>query len=452
MTRMILILIAGDIVCSLSALSIAMLPVTGKVFGLVGQSPGGSFNRVLFTGVLLFSSFVAEVYRDDREMGGKEIAIRIVVALCCSLMFLSSLYYLLPSAKFGRIVLVSALAFFGVIQFAWHVFVRIKSNLPVFAKRVLILGAGPLAKRIGGLISARNSNYILTGYVNCTSESVNVPYQSIVGDFENLYETVKKKKANKVVVSLSERRGVFPLQDMLNCKLSGIEVLDAPSFYEKVTGKLLLENITPSWFIFSHGFRSTLLFRLAKRMIDVVMSLAGLLMFLPFFPVLAVLMRLDSPGPLFFSQERVGEGEKPFTIYKFRTMRQDAEDGTGAVWARRNDPRITKLGSFLRKSRIDEIPQLFNVLLGEMSLVGPRPERPEFVEELKKIIPYYSERHFVKPGVTGWAQVCYPYGSSVEDALEKLRYDLYYTKNISFGLDVRVILKTIGVVLLRRGR
>lgn len=452
MTRMILVLIAGDIVCSLSALSLALYLVTGKVSGLVGQFPGGGFNKAIFVAVLLFSSFVAEVYRDDREMGGREIAVRIAVVLCCSLMFLSSLYYLLPSAQFGRIVLVSSLAIFGVLQFGWHAFVRVKSNLPVFAKRVLILGAGPLAKRIGSLISARNSSYILTGYVNCTSESVNVPYQSIVGDFENLYETVKQKKANKVVVSLSERRGVFPLQDMLNCKLSGIEVLDAPSFYEKVTGKLLLENITPSWFIFSHGFRSTLLFRLAKRMIDVVFSLVGLAMFLPVFPILAVLMRLDSPGPLLFCQERVGEGEKPFTIYKLRTMRQDAEDGTGAVWARRNDPRITRLGSFLRKSRIDEIPQLFNVLLGEMSLVGPRPERPEFVEELKKIIPYYSERHFVKPGVTGWAQVCYPYGSSVEDALEKLRYDLYYTKNISFGLDFRVILKTIGVVLLRRGR
>jgi sugar transferase (PEP-CTERM system associated) len=230
-----------------------------------------------------------------------------------------------------------------------------------------------------------------------------------------------------------------------------VKVVDAPSFYEEVTGKLLLENITPSWFIFSHGFRITLLLRIVKRIIDVSLSLAGLLMFLPFFPLIALLIRLDSPGPVFFGQERVGENERNFTVYKFRTMRQDAESSTGAVWAQKNDPRVTRLGRFLRKCRIDEIPQLVNVLLGEMSLVGPRPERPEFVDRLKEVVPYYSERHFVKPGITGWAQVCYPYGASVEDALEKLRYDLYYTKNISLTLDLRVILKTIKVVLFGQG-
>jgi sugar transferase (PEP-CTERM system associated) len=231
-----------------------------------------------------------------------------------------------------------------------------------------------------------------------------------------------------------------------------VTVMDAPSFYEKVTGKLMLEDITPSWFIFSHGFRITVLSRILKRFIDVLLASAGLLVFLPFFPLMALLIKLDSPGPIFFNQERVGENEKLITVYKFRTMRQDAENSTGAVWAQKDDPRITRLGRFLRKSRIDEIPQLVNVLLGEMSLVGPRPERPEFVTKLKEVVPYYSERHFVKPGVTGWAQVCYPYGASVEDALEKLRYDLYYTKNISLALDLLVILKTVKVVLGRRGR
>jgi exopolysaccharide biosynthesis polyprenyl glycosylphosphotransferase len=191
--------------------------------------------------------------------------------------------------------------------------------------------------------------------------------------------------------------------------------------------------------------------RTIKRLIDVFCSLIGLALFLPAFPLVALCIRLDSPGPIFFGQERVGENERSFTIYKFRTMRQDAESSTGAVWAQKDDPRITRLGKFLRKCRIDEIPQLVNVLLGEMSLVGPRPERPEFVAKLKEVVPYYSERHFVKPGVTGWAQVCYPYGASVEDALEKLRYDLYYTKNISIGLDLRVIVKTIKVVLCGSG-
>jgi sugar transferase (PEP-CTERM system associated) len=227
--------------------------------------------------------------------------------------------------------------------------------------------------------------------------------------------------------------------------------VDAPSFYEKMTGKLLLENITPSWFIFSDGFRITAHVRLVKRVSDVLFSLAGLILVLPFIPIIALAIRLDSPGPVFFRQIRVGEREKNFLLYKFRTMRQDAEKGSGAVWAQERDPRITRLGNFLRKSRIDEIPQLFNVLMGDMSLVGPRPERPEFIEKLKEVIPYYSERHFVKPGVTGWAQVRYPYGASIEDALEKLRYDLYYIKNLTISFDLMIILETVKVVLFRRG-
>jgi sugar transferase (PEP-CTERM system associated) len=218
-----------------------------------------------------------------------------------------------------------------------------------------------------------------------------------------------------------------------------------------MTGKLLLENITPSWFIFSDGFRITAPVRLIKRITDVLFSAAGLVLVLPLFPLFALAIRLDSPGPIFFRQVRVGEREKNFSLYKFRTMGEDAEKGTGAVWAQEKDSRVTRVGNFFRKSRIDEIPQLFNVLMGNMSLVGPRPERPEFIEKLKEVIPYYSERHFVKPGVTGWAQVRYPYGASVEDALEKLRYDLYYIKNLSITFDLMIILETVKVVLFRRG-
>jgi sugar transferase (PEP-CTERM system associated) len=227
--------------------------------------------------------------------------------------------------------------------------------------------------------------------------------------------------------------------------------MEAPSFYELVQGRLMLESITPSWFIFSSGFRRTSKFSICKRCMDIVLSCIGLLLTLPFFPLIALAIKLDSPGPVFFRQERFGNKEKRFELYKFRTMRQDAEKGTGAVWAEKNDPRITKLGHFFRGSRIDEIPQLINVLKGDMSFVGPRPERPEFVEKLKQVIPYYSKRHFIKPGLTGWAQVRYPYGSSVEDAVEKLRYDLYYIKNISPFLDTLIFLETIKVVLFGRG-
>ncbi len=304
---------------------------------------------------------------------------------------------------------------------------------------------------MGSLVTASGARYVLSGYVACSREPVYVPAQSIVGSEDGLYETVRRARAHKIVVSLGERRGVFPLKDVLNCKLSGVEVMDAPSFYERVTGKLLIESINPSWFIFSSGFRVTALNRLLKRALDIFCALLGGVLFLPFLPIVALAIRLDSPGTILFRQERVGEREKPFHLFKFRTMRQDAEKGAGAVWAQKDDPRVTKLGRFLRKSRIDEIPQLYNVLIGDMSLVGPRPERPEFVEQLKKVIPYYSERHFVKPGVTGWAQVRYPYGASVEDAVEKLRYDLYYIKNLSVAFDIMIIFETVKVVLFQRG-
>lgn len=451
MTRLFLMLILGDSACAFLGISTALFFGGEHMPGTLGLVLAEPLNSCVFVLAVLFSSFFVELYRIGTGTGWRDILVRILYGMASSFFLLSTLYYLIPSLMFGRWILVVSLVSVGLLQFFWHVIFRIRANLPVFAQRVLILGVGPLAERIGNLISSPNSEYVLAGYVSSVSETIIVPGHEIVGSSEEIFETVKRNRADKLVVSLSERRGVFPLKEMLKCKLSGIKVLDAPSFYEKVTGKLLLENITPGWFIFSHGFRSTLLLRMVKRVLDISLSMIGLLLFLPFFPLIAVLIRLDSPGPVFFGQERVGENERSFTVYKFRTMRQDAEKLSGAVWAQKDDPRITRLGKFLRKSRIDEIPQLVNVLLGEMSLVGPRPERPEFVYKLKEIVPYYSERHFVKPGVTGWAQVCYPYGASVEDALEKLRYDLYYTKNISLTLDLLVIFKTVKVVLFRQG-
>jgi len=411
----------------------------------------GALKAIIFVLVLLFVSFLIEIYKDHRGLSIKEIFARIVVSLAVSSGIIFTLTFLCPFLMYDRNILMTALFIFGVVQFAIHYGYRICVKLSVFARRVLILGVGPLAGHMGQIIPTTDDNYILSGYVNCANEMSHVPAETILENTDGLYETVRREKADKIVVSLSERRGVFPLQDVMACKLSGIEVIDAPSFYEQVTGKLLLENITPSWFIFSEGFKIRAWRRVVKRCMDVACSAFGIMVTLPFFPLIALAIKLDSQGPVFFRQERVGEKENIFTLYKFRTMRADAESGTGAVWAQKNDPRITRIGNFFRKSRIDELPQFINVLMGDMSLVGPRPERPEFVKKLKEIIPYYSERHSVKPGVTGWAQVRYPYGSSVEDALEKLRYDLYYIKNISLVLDLMVILETIKVVLFRRG-
>ena len=450
MIHRFLFVIAGDALLAFFALFVAFFIRYGTVLH-VHDSHTDMIKSLIFILILLFSSFFLEIYSLTFEIDKTELAVRISLAVNVAFFLLTGLFYLTDSNLYGRGILAIALISFGVLQFCWHLVYRLSLKLPGFNCNVLVLGTGPLAHQIGSLISAKNPSYCLSGYINCAAEPVMVPFHAIINSDKGLYEAVKSVGANKIVVSLSERRGVFPLQDVLTCKLTGIEVVDAPSFYEQLTGKLLLENITPSWFIFSHGFRVTPLLRALKRLVDIFCSTVGLALTLPLFPLIAIIIKLDSRGPVFFRQLRVGEGERSFLLYKFRTMREDAESKTGAVWAKEKDPRVTRIGEFLRKSRIDEIPQLYNVLRGHMSFVGPRPERPEFVQKLKEVIPYYSERHYVKPGVTGWAQVRYPYGASVEDAIEKLRYDLFYIKNISLPFDVLIILETIKVVLFRRG-
>ena len=375
------------------------------------------------------------------------IILKSSLSCAISLVLLRAIGEVKPVSPDDYTIIIYALSIFACIMLLRDIFRNIPMAMPQLVHRVLLVGNGSFMEQARELIDTSNQRFHLVGAVAYPERNESPTRQKA----EDIFEAAKSLNANQVVISLAERRGVFPLQEMLNCKLSGIEVLEAPSFFERVTGKLFIEGINPSWFIFSHGFNITPALLLAKRFADICCSLFGLGLCLPFAPLLLLAIKLDSPGPFLFRQERVGQGDKPFMLYKLRTMRQDAEQGTGAVWAAAADPRVTRLGRLLRASRIDEIPQFINVLRGEMSLVGPRPERPEFVDQLKKIIPYYSERHFVKPGVTGWAQVRYPYGASVEDALEKLRYDLYYIKHISLLFDLRIILKTVGVVLLRKG-
>ncbi|WP_026840881.1 TIGR03013 family XrtA/PEP-CTERM system glycosyltransferase [Citrifermentans bremense] len=412
----------------------------------------------IFVGVTLFSSYLMEVHSLPKESRKREIFAACLQSGCAAFFLLSVLYYLDPSLMLGRGVLFFALGFFIIFQFAWYAISGIEARTVPFAQRVLILGTGDLACRLGGLITLQGGSFTLAGYLECgegmpaatvhQSETFNSQVMPVEGD---LLQTARNHKVSIIVVALAERRGVLPLQEMMRCKLNGIEIVDAPTFYEIVQGKLMLEEMTPSWIIFSSGFRRNALINVYKRCVDILLSVVGLLLVAPFFPLIALAIKLDSPGPLFFKQVRVGTGEKPFLLYKFRSMCQDAERN-GAVWAAKNDARVTRVGKFLRNSRIDEIPQLYNVLKGEMSFIGPRPERPEFVENLKKDIYYYSKRHTIKPGVTGWAQVRYPYGATVEDAKEKLRYDLYYIKNLSFLLDTQIIFETVKVVLFGRGR
>ena len=394
---------------------------------------------------------MAEVYNQDKEYGKKELLLHIFFALVISFFLLSAIFYLMPELTIGRGLFFLSLTVFAAFQYVWHIGLDVALRQLGFVSRVLILGTGSLANEMGALISSNHHKYVLSGFVDCEINPALVPLVNIVGSGDELYATAKRERAHKIVVSLSDRRGALPLKDMLNCKFSGIEVVDAPTMYEQVTGKLLIENITPSWFIFSDGFRTSFTRRIVKRIFDVLLAVCWLVLSLPIALLVALAIRLESKGPVFFRQVRIGEKEKKFMLYKFRTMREDAESATGAVWAQKDDPRVTRLGKYLRKFRLDEIPQLYNVLVGDMSFIGPRPERPEFVEKLKEAIPYYSERHCVKPGITGWAQIKYPYGASVEDSTEKLRYDLYYIKNTSMPLDLLILLETSKVILFGRG-
>jgi sugar transferase (PEP-CTERM system associated) len=304
-----------------------------------------------------------------------------------------------------------------------------------------IKGRGDISYDIRLLIGQENGDY-------SRRELQGIPIRY---GFEDLFDLAEIEQASSIIVALDQKRGVMPYKELLNCKVKGIAIIDGESFYERITGKVLVEKINPSWLIFSDGFVKSPAAKFIKRLVGFVLSLVMLVLLSPLLAIVAIAIKLDSKGPMLFSQERVGEDGKTFKVYKFRSMREDAEAVSGPVWAEEDDPRITRVGRIIRKLRIDELPQLWNVLKGDMSIVGPRPERPFFVEKLKTKIPYYKERFAVKPGVTGWAQVKYAYGATEEDALEKLKYDLYYIKNMSLFMDLMVIFHTVKIVLLGRG-
>jgi sugar transferase (PEP-CTERM system associated) len=294
----------------------------------------------------------------------------------------------------------------------------------------------------------------IVGFVDADPAKVGAPLinPGIIGTIDDIPAIVAKRRVDRVCVSLADARGKLPMDKLLEMKLDGVSFDHLASLYEKYTGKIAIENLRPSWFIFSEGFRKGLVLSTMKRTLDVVVASVGLIIGAPLMALAALAVRMTSPGPVLYHQKRVGLHGREFTVHKFRSMRQDAEAATGAVWASKSgDARLTRIGGWLRRTRMDELPQLWNVLIGEMSFVGPRPERPEFVGDLTREIPYYGQRHVVRPGLTGWAQVRYTYGASMEDAIEKLQYDLFYIKNLSIELDLYIIFETVKTVLLRRG-
>lgn len=338
------------------------------------------------------------------------------------------------SASLG--LLIATIALFG-----WRRAHEYLVQLACFRETVFVLGAGDRAENlIRSLHNRPELGVEVVGWGGDEQEAV-----------AQLAEFAKKRKLQRVVVALPDRRGTLPVSELLQLRLEGIKIEEATSWMEKITGRIEVQQLYPSWFVFGEGFRYSASLAIIRRLVSLLASAVLLLVVLPFIPLVILLIKLDSPGPVLYRQQRVGLGGATFYCYKFRTMCENAEADTGPTWACDNDPRITRVGRFLRLTRLDEIPQLWCVLKGDMAFVGPRPERPEFVDWLSKEVPYYTARHSVPPGITGWAQIRYKYGNTLQDALEKLQYDLYYVKNRSLGLDLFIILQTIKIVTIGRG-
>jgi sugar transferase (PEP-CTERM system associated) len=386
----------------------------------------------------------------------KELGVRLFQALGFAAIFLGFFYILFPDAIIGTGIFFISICFVILLIVSWRLGYSLILNRGLFNQKIILLGSGELVKNIKEEISGRKDcGYTLTLEVPEKMSDVDLtdPASTPIickNKCEGLCEMAHTLGIQKVIVGFRERRTIFPTRELLRCRVDGIDVIDGNKFYENLTGKLTVESLNPSGLIFSGGFQKTLLRRFLKRSVDLILSVFMLIVCSPLIVITAVLIKIDSKGPVFFSQERVGEKDKVYQVHKFRSMIADAEKQSGPVWAQSDDNRITRIGKIIRRLRIDEIPQLYNVLKGEMSFVGPRPEREYFVNQLEDLIPYYTIRHTVKPGITGWAQICYGYGASVEDAVEKLNYDLFYIKNMTTLMDIMIVLRTIKIVLFSR--
>ena len=379
---------------------------------------------------------------------------RATIALLIVLPMTYLVFGLLPQTLVNREAIKYAAMFGAGAVVLRRLYVTLWGADPLSRTRILIFGAGPAAQIVGATLKTSDPNAHIVGYVSGPNEKeVSVGADELLSTGgQSLTETARRLQVDEIVVALTERRsGSMPLRQLLDCKLSGIKVYDIATHFEKTLGQIRVDYVNAGWLIFGSGFNQGLARTLIKRAFDVLCAFALIVLALPVMLVTAIIIKLESRGPLLYRQERVGQNGKTFNVCKFRSMRTDAEKDGRPVWATANDSRVTRVGAVIRKLRIDELPQLFNVLKGEMSLVGPRPERPFFVEQLTAQIPYFAARHSVKPGVTGWAQVRYQYGSTIEDSQEKLQYDLYYVKNHSLLLDIVILFETVFVVLTAKG-
>ncbi len=408
---------------------------------------GGWANLILFPLVVQISLYYNELHPSFPRFSLKEFWVKHLQAILLAGGILFAIYLITP----GRIASARGfwvhLAFFPFILIGLRLGYQALAAVRHWETPVLIIGSGQVATLLmETLIRHRNLGYRPIQF----KWDLGAP-DKLGEEWGKLGDVLGVHQVRKVVIALSDRRRQLPVEALLNLRVQGVEVVEGVSFYEQISGKILVRPLRPSSLIFSEGFNRLRIMRIAKRSLDILLASVGLIFSVPIFLILSVLIKLESKGPVFYRQERVGEKGRTFMVIKFRSMRQDAEIATGPVWASENDPRVTRLGRVMRLLRLDEIPQMINVLRGEMSFVGPRPERAVFVEQLRKKIPYYDLRFTVKPGLTGWAQVKYQYGSTEEDALEKLQYDLYYIKHLSPFFDLTIVMETIQVILGGKG-
>lgn len=410
---------------------------------------------ILIAIVFQISLHLHDIYGFRGARLRKEYAVRLCQALIIATVVLWIIYFIAPNLMVGRGVFVISIIVNSIVLVLWHTLVRIYLGNRLPHTNLLVLGTGNLAREaVKEILRHPELGIKVLGFVDDNPQLVGVSIVNpkVIGLYEDLPQLVAEHKIDRIVVGLQDRRGKLPIKELLGFKTHGVAVEEATTFYERVAGKIPIENLKPSWMVFNSGFTVSKRLLLFKRILSVIVSSLLLLIFSPIFLILALLIKMDSKGPVFYKQERVGQNGKLFKLIKFRSMRQDAESHSGPVWASaQTDDRVTRMGKILRRTRLDEMPQFYNVMRGDMDLVGPRPERPHFVDQLEKEIPYYPLRHTVRPGVTGWAQINYGYANSVEHTIEKLQYDLFYIKNISWILDALIILETAKTVLVRKG-
>jgi sugar transferase (PEP-CTERM system associated) len=450
------VLIAGETSLLLGAVAAGSYVRLGADAWWLLQNDNGAWKALLIVVVCQLSLYYADLY-DLRGVGGvRDLTARLIEALGATSLILAGIYFMAPNWIVGRGVFLISVLFMVTLVVGWRIAFAWVTQRVAPRERLLLVGTNGAAVDLARELFERRQELgvEIVGFVDPdpTRLGMAVLNPGVIGAIDDIPQLVSTLNVDRVVVSLADARGKLPMDRLLDIRLdSGVTFDHLASVYEEYTGKIAVENLRPSWLIFSEGFRKTRLLMTAKRALDILFSAAGLVIGAPIMLAVAVAVRVTSRGPVLYHQRRVGRHGREFTAHKFRTMRDDAERGTGPVWSPVNDTRVTPIGGFLRRTRLDEMPQLWNVLLGEMSFVGPRPERPEFVQQLTERIPFYGQRHVLKPGLTGWAQVRYTYGASVEDAIEKLQYDLYYIKNLSIALDFVIVLETIKTVITWKG-